>query len=254
MSKGTRRRFSPEYEEQSVAWLSEPGATLGGVATELGIRPTPLKTWRLELEGAGSATAIATQQAAAAELAQLCRDNKRLKEEVKVLRKASAFEALWRPADPVEPGAELKHRGFRVSKRTVAKLMQEKGLHPPRGRRRVPITTDSQHSHAIAPNLLEQKFGAATPDTVWLADISYIPTVEGWLYLAAVKDLATMESFFSSLKTELVHRTRFTTRREARAALFAYIETFYNRQRRYSSIGYRTPAEARIDITVAQAA
>ena len=223
--------------------------------------------------------------------------------------------------------AELRARGVCVSKRTVARLMQEKGIRPLRGRRRVPVTTDSRHSHAIAPNLLERKFDVALPDTVWLADISYSPTDEGWLYLAAVKDLATMEivgwsmserlkstlcedalkmairnrrpprglihhsdrgvqyacgnyrkllrlhdikvsmsrkgncldnapmeSFFSSLKTELVHRTRFTTRREARAALFEYIEIFYNRQRRHSSIGYRTPAQARMDITVAQAA
>ncbi|MGI9419510.1 MAG: IS3 family transposase [Geminicoccaceae bacterium] len=67
-------------------------------------------------------------------------------------------------------------------------------------------------------------------------------------------DNAPMESFFSSLKTELVYRTRFTTRRKARAALFEYIEIFYNRQRRHSSIGYRMPAQARMDINVAQAA
>ena len=89
--------------------------------------------------------------------------------------------------------AELKARGFRISKRTVAKLTRENGIRPPRGRRQVPITTDSRHSHAIAPNLLDRNFKAATPDAVWLADISYIPTDEGWLYLAAVKDLATME-------------------------------------------------------------
>ena len=67
-------------------------------------------------------------------------------------------------------------------------------------------------------------------------------------------DNAPMESFFSSLKTELVHRTRFTARREARAALFESIEIFYNRQRRHSSIGYKTPAQASIDINVAKAA
>ena len=89
--------------------------------------------------------------------------------------------------------AELKARGFRTSKRTVAKLMRENGIRPPRGRRQVPITTDSRHSHAIVPNLLDRNFEAATPDAVWLADISYIPTDEGWLYLTAVKDLATME-------------------------------------------------------------
>jgi transposase InsO family protein len=67
-------------------------------------------------------------------------------------------------------------------------------------------------------------------------------------------DNAPMESFFSSLKTELVHRTRFPTRQEARAAIFEYIEIFYNRQRRHSSIGYRTPQQARMDITMANAA
>ena len=58
-------------------------------------------------------------------------------------------------------------------------------------------------------------------------------------------DNAPMESFFGSLKTELVHRTRFSTRREATAALFEYIEIFYNQRWRRSSIGYRTPAQAR---------
>ena len=62
-------------------------------------------------------------------------------------------------------------------------------------------------------------------------------------------DNAPMESFFSSLKTEMVHRTRFQTRQEAKAALFEYIEIFYNRQRRHSSIGYRTQAQARMDMT-----
>jgi putative transposase len=223
--------------------------------------------------------------------------------------------------------AELQGRGRGVSRRTVAKLMKENAIRPPRGRRRVPITTDSRHAHAVAPNLLDRNFEVLKPDTVWLADISYIPTGEGWLYLAAVKDLATMEivgwsmserlkstlcedaltmairnrrppkglihhsdrgvqyacgdygallrlhgikssmsrkgncldnapmeSFFGSLKTELVHRTRFGTRAEAKAALFEYIEIFYNPRRRHSSSGYRTPAQARIDMAMAQAA
>jgi transposase-like protein len=95
MTKQTRRRFLPEYKEQAVARLLEPGATHSGVAAELGVMPTQLKTWRLELEAAGSALAIERQRAEAAELAQLRRDNKRLKEEVEVLRKASAFFAQW---------------------------------------------------------------------------------------------------------------------------------------------------------------
>lgn len=191
----------------------------------------------------------------------------------------------------------------------------------------MPKTTDSRHSFGIEPNLLSRNFKIMAPDTVWLADISYIPTDEGWLYLAAVKDLGTMEivgwamserlkstlcedalkmairnrrpqpelivhtdrgvqyacdsyrkllklhritasmsrkgncldnapmeSFFSSLKTEMVHRTRFQTRQAAKAALFEYIEIFYNRKRRHSSIGYRTPAQARVDMTAKLAA
>ncbi len=95
MTKQTRRRFSPEYKEQAVARLSEAGATHAGVAAELGVTPTQLKTWRLELEAAGSASAIERRRAEGAELVQLRRDNKRLKEEVEVLRKASAFFVQW---------------------------------------------------------------------------------------------------------------------------------------------------------------
>jgi putative transposase len=223
--------------------------------------------------------------------------------------------------------AELLAQGLRIARKTVAKLMRENNIRPPRRRRRVPRTTDSRHSLGIAPNLLKRNFDADAPDRVWLADISYVPTDEGWLYLAAVKDMATMEivgwamsdslkkglaidamrmalqnrrpapglvchsdrgvqyasgdyrkllaaygakasmsgkgncldnapmeSFFGSLKTEMVHRAHFRSRREAKAALFEYIAIFYNRQRRHSRIGYRTPEQARIDMTRAEAA
>ena len=95
MTKQTRRRFTAEYKEQAVARLSEPGATYTGVAAELGVTPTQLKTWRLELEAAGSASAIERQRTEAADLAQLRRDNRRLKEEVEVMRKASVYFAQW---------------------------------------------------------------------------------------------------------------------------------------------------------------
>ena len=95
MTKPTRRRFSPEYKEQLVARLSGPGARHSSVAAELGVTPTQLKTWRLELEAVGSAAARAAQKAEAAELAQLRRDNKRQTEEVEVLRRGSAFFAQW---------------------------------------------------------------------------------------------------------------------------------------------------------------
>lgn len=95
MTKQGRRRFTPEYKEQAVARLSEPGATHASVSAELGVTATQLKTWRLELEAAGSALAIERQRAEAAELVRLRQDNKRLREEVEVLRKASAFFAQW---------------------------------------------------------------------------------------------------------------------------------------------------------------
>jgi putative transposase len=212
--------------------------------------------------------------------------------------------------------AELRARGVRVGRNRVARLMREGGLSAT-VRRRAPRTTDSRHNHPVAPNLLERRFAAERPDTVWLADISYVPTGEGWLYLAAIKDMATreivgwsmadhlradlacdallmairhrqpprgliqhsdrgvqyasepyqailarhglrcsmsrrgncldnapMESFFGSLKTELVHRTTFPTRAAARRAIFEYVEGFYNRRRRHSGVGFLTPAQA----------
>ena len=95
MNKQPRRRFTLEFKEQAVARLSAPGATQSDVARELGVTPTQLKTWRLELAAAGSAEAVRRQKAEAAELAELRRENRRLKEEVEVMRKASAFFAQW---------------------------------------------------------------------------------------------------------------------------------------------------------------
>jgi putative transposase len=89
--------------------------------------------------------------------------------------------------------AELRREGRRHSRRRVARLMREMGLCARRGRRRPPRTTDSRHDLPVAPNLLDRRFVADRPDVVWLADISYLPTDEGWLYLAAVEDLATRE-------------------------------------------------------------
>jgi putative transposase len=199
--------------------------------------------------------------------------------------------------------------------------MREMGLSARLGRRRVPRTTNSRHDLPVAPNLLARSFTAERLDQVWLADISYIPTGKGWLYLAAIQDMATreivgwsmadhlkadlcvaalvmalqrwqpgrglihhsdrgvqyasgpyravlerhgiipsmsrrgdcldnapMESFFASLTKEHVHKVSFRTREEAKAAVFDYLEIFYNRQRLHSQIGYRTPAQARADM------
>jgi transposase InsO family protein len=239
-------------------------------------------------------------------------DDRRLGEKIEKI-----FAASRRTYGSPRVHAELRARGVRVGRRRVARLMREGGLGVTTRRRRRPRTTDSRHDHPVAPNLLGRNFAADRPDTVWLADISYVPTGEGWLYLAAIKDMATreivgwsmadhlradlacdallmairrrrsprglihhsdrgvqyasepyqatlarhglrcsmsrrgncldnapMESFFGSLKTELVHRTSFPTRAAARRALFEYIEAFYNRQRRHSGLGFLTPAQA----------
>jgi transposase InsO family protein len=212
--------------------------------------------------------------------------------------------------------AVLRAEGRCVGVNRVARLMRHHGI---RGRykRRAPRTTDSNHSLSIAPDLLERQFTVAAPNQVWLADITYVPTAEGWLYLAVVLDLfarkvvgwamsetmpqaltidalkraiaqrrpgpgllhhsdrgsqyaahayrrlleengmrcsmsrkgncwdnAPMESFFGSLKTELDDGVVvFETHQEARTEIFNFLETFYNRRRLHSAIGYRSPDE-----------
>src|SRR5215210_3028039 len=89
--------------------------------------------------------------------------------------------------------AELRREGHRHARRRIERLMRDMGLQAQRGRRCRPQTTDSRHDLPVAPNLLGRSFVAERPDAVWLADISYIPTDAGFLYLAAIKDLATRE-------------------------------------------------------------
>ena len=211
--------------------------------------------------------------------------------------------------------AELVARGHSCCVNTVAKLMSRAGV-AAKTRRKFRCTTDSNHDHPVAENVVDRQFEPEAPNRVWTADITYIATREGWLYLAAVEDLysrqvvgwsmseridsrlvvdalemavsrrlpgeglvahsdrgsqyasehyrrvlsgqgitcsmsrrancwdnAPMESFFASLKKELVHDEDYATRQEARSSLFEYIEVFYNRVRRHSSLGYRSPIE-----------
>jgi len=211
--------------------------------------------------------------------------------------------------------AELKARGHDCSENTVADLMRSHGIRAKMPRRFVP-TTDSRHRLPVAENLLDRDFNPAGPNVSWGADMTYIPTAEGWLYLAVVEDLfsrmvvgwsmadhmesrlvvdalemavsrrlpgagllahsdrgsqyasehyqgvlkrngiecsmsgvaqcwdnAPVESFFASLKKELVHDEKYTTREQARASIFEYVEAFYNRVRLHSSLGYVSPAE-----------
>ena len=211
--------------------------------------------------------------------------------------------------------AELRERGQRIARKRVARLMRAAGLRA-RARRRFRCTTDSQHAMAIKGNLLARRFAVSAPNRSWVSDITYIWTLEGWLYLAIVMDLfsrrvvgwalskrlerglaldalgmalkgrprsramlhhsdrgsqyasheyqqllaahgilssmsrkgncwdnAVAESFFATLKLELVYETQWRTREEARRALFEYIELFYNRQRRHSALGYLCPSQ-----------
>jgi transposase InsO family protein len=211
--------------------------------------------------------------------------------------------------------AELVARGEVCCVNFVAGLMKRAGI-TAKAKKRFVRTTDSNHTWPVAANVLDRQFHPSQPDTVWVADLTYIPTREGWLYLAAVEDLfsrrvvgwslsesmtsrlvvdalemavgrrrpgeellahsdrgsqyasehyqrvlsregmvcsmsrrgdcwdnAPMESFFATLKKELVHREDYATREQAKASVFEYIEVFYNRVRRHSSLGFVSPAQ-----------
>jgi transposase InsO family protein len=213
--------------------------------------------------------------------------------------------------------AELRAEGQIISRKRIERVMRRHGIRARAPRRYRVCTTDSKHSLPVAANLLDRNFVAERPNQVWLADITYIPTGEGWLYLAVILDLFTrkvvgwamrdhmraeltiaaltmaiqrrrpgpglthhsdrgsqyaagdyrdilraaavtqsmsrkancwdnapMESFFGTLKTELVHQREYPDRDAARRDLFAYIEGYYNRQRIHSAIGYITPEQA----------
>jgi putative transposase len=198
---------------------------------------------------------------------------------------------------------------------TVARIMRDNDIRAKTARKFRCRTTDSNHALPVADNVLDRQFDPEGPNEAWVADITYIPTREGWLYLAVVEDLfsrrvvgwsmadhmesrlvvdalemavqrrlpgegllahsdrgsqyasghyqlllekhgiecsmsgvgqcwdnAPAESFFATLKKELVHDEDYQTREEARASLFEFIEVFYNNQRLHSSLGYVTPA------------
>lgn len=210
---------------------------------------------------------------------------------------------------------EIRDRGYPAGKARVERLMRAHGIRA-RHKRRYRVTTDSKHKLPVAANVLNREFTPAEPNQVFSADITYIWTDEGWLYLAVVLDLfnrevvgwsikprmsadlvsdaltmawfrrrpapgalfhsdrgsqyashefqrrltaygmrssmsrkgncwdnAPTESFFNSLKNERVHSTRYRTHQEAKADLFEYIEVFYNRSRRHSSLGLISPEQ-----------
>jgi putative transposase len=221
--------------------------------------------------------------------------------------------------------AALRQQGRGHGRRRIARLMRQAGLFGRQKRRFRIRTTDSAHDLPVAPNRLAEVAAATAPNQLWVADVTYIPTDEGWLYLAGVLDLfsrqlvgwamsdrndtalvlaawmmaleqrqppkgllfhsdrgsnyasgdfraalqqanvlasmsragncydnATMESFWSTLKFELVYREHFATRAHARTRLFDYIEVFYNRQRLHSVLthGKMLPCGGAISATL----
>ncbi len=215
--------------------------------------------------------------------------------------------------------AELHAQGERCGRKRVARLMRQEGWRVKVRRRFRPTTTDSRHPHPVAANVLARRFGVKEIEArnrVWASDITYVPTREGWLYLAVILDLASrrvvgwsmgrtleaslamaalqmalhargagsglvhhsdrgvqyaaldyqrllalhqivpsmsrrancydnavVESFFATLEWELIDRSDWHTRDEARLAIFEYIECWYNPKRRHSSLGYLSPVE-----------
>ncbi len=211
--------------------------------------------------------------------------------------------------------AELRARGRRVGKKRVERLMRENGIQA-RRKRRFRRTTDSNHTNPVAPNVVERKFDPPAPNRIWVTDVTYVSTDEGWLYLAVMLDLfarrvvgwatsanndtalalsalqaalqgrrpprglihhsdrgspyasadyraaldaagviasmsrtgdcwdnAVAESFFATIKAELIEDRRFATRAEATAAIGDYVESFYNTSRRHSHLGFVSPIE-----------
>lgn len=212
--------------------------------------------------------------------------------------------------------AALKQQGFEVGRHRVARLMSKLGICV-RPRRRFKTTTDSNHPFPIAENGLNRNFTPQQPDQTWVADITYIPTQQGWLYLSVVIDLfsrrvvgwsmaehmrvdlvlnaleaalghrvpadsgllfhsdrgsqyasgdyrtalkkagigcsmsrkgncwdnAVAESFFGTLKTELISSREFDTREDAKTTIVEWIEVFYNRERLHSTLNYLSPVQ-----------
>lgn len=208
---------------------------------------------------------------------------------------------------------DLRQAGERVNRKRVARLMHLAGLRAELPKRFV-VTTDSKHAFPVAENILDREFACSTPNAKWSADITYVWTRQGWLYLAVILDLfsrrvvgwatsptidrslvlsalrqaqhqrkphagllchsdrgsqyastdyqtalkdakiecsmsrkgncwdnAPTESFFATIKKELIHRCQFANRVDAHKAIFAWIEIWYNRNRKHSVLGYLSP-------------
>ena len=241
--------------------------------------------------------------------------SKRDREEMRLeLEIKAAHKRTRQTYGPERLQCDLAAHGVQVGIYRIRRIRKKLGLRC-KQKRKFKVTTDSKHTMPVAENLLGQRFQTNKPNNVWLSDITYIPTDEGWLYLAGHKDLCTneivgyamgerltrnlvsqslfraviakrpakgllhhsdrgsqycsheyrsllgqfglevsmsgkgncfdnapMESFWGTLKQELVHHRRYRSRQEAIADITEYIEIFYNRQRRQAKLGFLSPA------------
>jgi len=127
-------------------------------------------------------------------------------EQLRVLTALRAAHARGRGFyGPAKLHEELKAGGLQVSVNRIRRLRRRHGIYCLQ-KKRFRTTTDSAHRHAVAPNLLGQRFAEARPDRVWVADITYVATDEGWLYVAGIKDLCTMQLVGWSIGTHLTAR------------------------------------------------
>ena len=242
-------------------------------------------------------------------LSKRAREEMRLEVEIK-----AAHKRTRQTYGPERLQHDLAEHGIRVGICRIKRIRRTLGLRC-KQKRKFKVTTDSRHTLPVAENLLGQQFKVYEPNTVWVSDITYVPTDEGWLYLAGHKDLFTgeivgyamgerlsrnlvsqslframvakrpaqglihhsdrgsqycsheytrileqcglqasmsgrgncfdnapMESFWGTLKQELIHHRRYRSRQEAMRDITEYIEIFYNRQRRQAKLGYLAPA------------
>ena len=142
--------------------------------------------------------------------------------------------------------AQLRKEGNEVSRGRVARLMRAAGLRG-RVRRRFQVTTDSRHGEPVAPNTLNRQFSAETSDSVWCADITYLPTAAGWVYLAAIIDIATRMivgwSMANHMRTELVEAALINALSSRAPA--ARLVHHSDRGSQYASSSYRDLLERR---------
>jgi putative transposase len=210
---------------------------------------------------------------------------------------------------------DVREKHPKCSRKRLYRILKGNQIYSKR-KRKFKVTTNSKHQLPVAENLLNQNFKTDSPETVWVADISYVYTDEGWLYLATVKDIfnkeivgwatadhmrtelcaralqnavkrhnppkglihhsdrgvqycskkyqsllkkygmicsmsrkgncydnACAETFFSTIKCELIYQKQYRTRQEAHEDIFCYIEVFYNRKRRHQALDYLSPSE-----------